>query len=340
MTLVIRALVDGLRRVATAPMLWLGVYGLTLAAALPMGLVLHESITTHLGVSTVADSVAEGFDTGWWGEYQHAVSGIARTLVPEVIGFAAVLSNLSSVADGELPSGAIAWLIVVYVAAWAFLVGGIIDRLARQRRVGSAGFFAACGVYFWRFTRLALLVGGVYWMLFSVIHPWLFEDLYTAMTFDATAERGAAIVQFSLYGLFGALLLAVTLIVDYAKIRVVIEDRRSMIGAVVASLRFVRRRLAAVIGLYLLNVLIFAIVLLAYAISVPGAGTTGAAVWLGFAIGQAYIAARIFTKLAFYASQTAYFQSELAHSRYVARPQPQWPVSPMVEAIGAPPREP
>ena len=339
MTLVIRAWVDGLRRVATAPMLWLGVYGLTLAATLPMGYVLHESITTHLGASTVSTSVAEGFDAGWWGEYQQSASGIARTLVPEVIGFAAVLANLSSVADGELPRGAVAGLVVVYIAAWAFLVGGIIDRLARQRRVASAGFFAACGVYFWRFTRLALLVGSVYWLLFAVVHPWLFGDLYTAMTLDTTAERNAAIVQFSLYGVFGGLLFAVTLIFDYAKIRAVVEDRRSMIGAVAASLRFVRRRLATVIGLYLLNVLLFAAVLLAYAVSAPGAGTTGTTVWLGFGIGQAYVAARLFTKLAFYASQTAYFQSELAHARYVARPQPQWSMSPMAEAISAPPHE-
>lgn len=335
----VRSFLDGLRRVATAPMLLLGVYGLTLAAALPMGFVLHESITTHLGASTVAASLAEGFDAGWWGEYQQAARGIGQTLVPEVIGFAAVLSNVSTVADGELPSGAVAGLAVVYLAAWAFLAGGIIDRLARQRRVASAGFFAACGVYFWRFARLAVLVGAVYWLLFAVVHPWLFGDLYTAMTRDATVERSAAVVRFSLYGLFGLLLLAVTLVFDYAKIRAVVEDRRSMIGAVVASLRFVRRRPAAVIGLYVLNVLLFAAVLVAYAGSAPGAGTTGAAVWLGFAVGQAYVAARLFTKLVFYASQTAYFQRELAHARYVARPQPQWPASPMAEAIGAPPPE-
>ena len=38
-------------------------------------------------------------------------------------------------------------------------------------------------------------------------------------------------------------------------------------------------------------------------------------------------------KLVFYASQTAYFQSQLAHAEYVAAPRPVWPDSPAAEAV-------
>ena len=333
-----RLWLDGLQRVARAPLLCLGVYALTCLTTLPMAFVLHNTITTHLGTSLVANSVSQEFNTGWWEEFRFATEGgIVATFGPEVIGFAAPLSNFSRFADADFPHGAIASAIVLYLTAWAFFLGGILDRLARQRQITSAGFIAACGVYFWRFARLGLLIIATYWVLFTIIHPWLFQDLYSALTHDSTVERDAAIVQFSLYLIFGILLVAVTLVFDYAKVRVVVEDRRSMLSAVFASTRFVKRRLIATVHLYLLNALGFLMIIFLYSLVAPGANTSGFTVWLGFAISQVYIAARLFAKLTLYASQTSYFQSELAHATYVAGPQRQWLPSPMVEALAPPP---
>jgi hypothetical protein len=42
---------------------------------------------------------------------------------------------------------------------------------------------------------------------------------------------------------------------------------------------------------------------------------------------------RHYVKLLFYASQTAYFQSQLAHAAYTAAPAVVWPDSPAAEAI-------
>ena len=54
---------------------------------------------------------------------------------------------------------------VAGVAAWTFLAGGILDRLARQRRTGGPAFFAACRHHFWPLARLAALAGAMYWFL-------------------------------------------------------------------------------------------------------------------------------------------------------------------------------
>ena len=330
--------IDGVRRVAAAPMLVLGMYAVTLAATLPAALVLRGAIADHLGSSTVAAAAADGFDAGWWAEFDEDATGLARTFGPWVIGFAAPLFNLSALADNRPPPGAVAALFVAYVAAWAFLVGGVIDRLARQRRLRTAGFLAACGVYFWRLVRLALLAGVAHVLLLGVLHPWLFGYLAGVLTRDVTVERDAAVVTFVLYGLYGAVFAGVGVVFDYARIRAIVEDRLSMLGALLAALRFIRRRPAAVAGLWLLNAALFVLVLAAYALAAPGATTAGAAVWGAFLIGQAYIAARLFAKLVVYASQTAYFQSQLAHATYVARPRPRWPDSPAAEAITGPPR--
>jgi hypothetical protein len=55
--------------------------------------------------------------------------------------------------------------------------------------------------------------------------------------------------------------------------------------------------------------------------------------WLGLLVGELFILARLWTRLLFFASQTAFFQSELAHAEYVAAPLPVWPESPSVEAL-------
>lgn len=330
----VASFLNGIRRVVNAPALLVGVYLVTLAATVPMALALHVSIASHLGNSVAADTAATGVNAEWWEEFGAQATGIERTFTPSIIGFAAVLSNLSAFLDNVPLSGGVAAVAVAYLVVWAFLVGGVIDRLARQRPVLSAGFFSACGIFFFRFCRLAALVGLMYWVLLGPVHSWLLDDLYRSITRDLTVERTAFIVRLTLYVIFGTLLVLINLVVDYAKIRAVVEDRRSMIGALLAALRFARRRPVSTIGLYLLNGTLFLAVLFAYALVAPGAGTTGPSMWGGFLVGQAYVIARLFSKLVFYASQTAFFQSQLAHAGYVAAPRPTWPESPAAEAIG------
>jgi hypothetical protein len=329
-----RALLDGIRRVGKAPTLLIGVYVVTLLTAAPLGIVLRDSIANDLGVSVAAEEAALGANWEWWEEFQSRATGIARTFSPRIVGFAAVLHNQSNLVDGQLPRGEVMLTVVAYLGVWAFLVGGIIDRLARQRRVASVGFFATCGTFFFRFCRLGLLAGVTYWILLGPVHAWLFDDLYALATKDLAVERTAFVIRMALYATFALLLLPVNLVFDYAKVRAVVEDRRSMVGAILAAIRFVRRRPKATVGLYLLNGVLFLIVLALYALLAPGAGTVGPPMWIGVAVGQAYIVARLFTKLVFYASQTAYFQSQLAHSEYAATPSAVWPDSPAAEAVG------
>ena len=108
-----------------------------------------------------------------------------------------------------------------------------------------------------------------------------------------------------------------------------------MLGAAVAALRFVGRNAGAAATLYLVNFVLFLLVIGLYALVAPGAGGLGWSLWLGMAIGQLYILARLWVKLVFWASETALFQGRLAHAGYVARPAPVWPESPSAEAIGS-----
>ena len=133
-----------------------------------------------------------------------------------------------------------------------------------------------------------------------------------------------------LYLSFVSLLVAVNLVADFAKVRAVVEDRRSAISALGAALRFIRRRPARVLALYLLNILAAAVVLRLWLQTAPGAD---APTWLALLGGQLYILARVWAKLAFMASEVVFFQGELAHAGFTAAPEPIWPDSPAVEAI-------
>lgn len=324
---------DGVHRVNRAGLLLAAVWLMTVLISLPMMLVLRGMIAQHLGDSLAADTASTGVNYEWMQEFADQASGVGVTFKPTIIGFGAVLDNLSAFLDVSSRPLVVIAVAAAYIGLWLFIAGGVIDRLARNRAVRANGFFAASGVYFWRFLRLGVLQLVVYGLLFGPVHDFLFDRVYRQATHEMSVERSAFGVRFGLYLIFLVLVGAANVIFDYAKIRAVVEDRRSMLSALGGAIRFVRRNGAA-LGLYLLNVTIFLLCVAAYAVVAPGAGDSGAAVWMGFAIGQAYLLVRLWIKLVFWGSETSLFQARLAHAGYVATPVPTWPDSPAAEAIG------
>jgi hypothetical protein len=324
---------DGWGRLRRAPVLVAATYGLTLLMAIPPALLLREAIARHLGSSLAAEGAASGVNFDWWNEFLAQASGLGQTFTPSVIGFAAVLKNLSAMADSASLAPTLALITAAHLAGSIFLLGGVLDRLARDRATGAHGFFAACGVFLFRFMRLAIVAGAVYAALFVWLHQWLFDDLYVSWTRDVTVERTAFAIRVALYVLFALIVLAVNLLVDYAKIRMVVEDRRSAIGSLIAAWRFIRRQAGAAIALYLLNFVLFLVVLAFYYIVAPGVGGTRTAIVVGFFVSQLYIVLRVVVRLMFASSQIALFQGRLAHAGYTARPAVRWPESPAASAL-------
>jgi hypothetical protein len=194
------------------------------------------------------------------------------------------------------------WL---HAAVMTFLLGGMLDRVARNRATATFGFFGAAGLHFFRFARLAIIATPFYMLLVLLVYP-LFP-------------RGAL----ASYVALAALVVALNTVFDFAKVRMVVEDRRSAIGAVAASLRFLARHPGG-----------------AFTISLIGAALGCATWWLAatFDIGvtaavYAYLLARALLRLIFMASATSFFQGRLAHAGYVARPLATWPESPAADAV-------
>jgi len=330
----LEALTGGMRRVNRAPAILGGMWLLTLAVSLPLALTMRDMLAQHLGASLAADRAAAGVNYDWMQEFADQASGVGVTFKPTIIGFGAVLDNLSGFLDNVPRPIVIISAASAYIVLWMFAAGGILDRYARDRATRAHGFFPPSGVFFFRFLRLGVVQWLVYAALFGLVHPLLFDRFFGRITHDMTVERSAFALRVGFYIAFGIVVAACNLIFDYAKVRAIVEDRRSIVGAISAAVRFVRSNPAA-IGLYAMNAALFVIVVAIYAIVAPGAGSAGASMWIGLAVSQIYIAARLWVKLVFWASEVALFQQRFAHAGYIAAPQPVWPESPAAEAIRA-----
>jgi hypothetical protein len=319
--------------VRRAPAVFVGLCATLTALTAPAAWLVREALTHVFGASLIASDLARGFDLRWWRELSSSAEGLVADVAPSIIGFAAVLRNLSAFTDGAKASGTSSLIVVLWFVAGTVLSGGILDRYARQRTLHAHGFFAACGRLAFRLLRLnvlALLIAATLLWLGGLVA----EPLWTWLTHDLTSER-AAFGWALLFTTLAAIVVALVVIVaDCARVRMVVEDRRSAVFALVAGFRFARRSPGPLIGLYALLLATTLACFAVYAIVAPGATVTGVWVWLGFLVGEVYIAARVFTKLLAYASLTSLFQSQLAHAEYVAQPAPIWPESPAVETLG------
>jgi hypothetical protein len=329
----IRAYRDGLQRVARAPAVAVGLFAAVALLTAPAAALVRDALISTIGSSLVGARLASGFDLLWWQEVRGDAPGLVSDLSPSVIGFAAVLRNLSDLTGWSTASAASWTIVVTWLVVGTFLSGGILDRYARQRALHAHGFFAACGRLWLRLLRLNVLVlllyAGLLWSYRLLAFP-----VWRWATRDLASERAAFAWALALGGLAAVLVFVVTAVADCARVRMVVEDRRSALFAVVAGVRYARRMPATLVTLYGLLVVTSAVVMGLYALVAPGASWAGTWVWVAWAIGELYVAARVLTKLLTYASITSLFQNALAHAGYVAQPVPIWPESPAVETLG------
>src|SRR4029453_18325114 len=124
---------DGVRRVNRAPAILAGMWLLSLLVTLPLTVALRGMLAQHLGQSLAADSAAGGVNYDWMQEFSDQAAGLGVTFRPTILGFGAVLDNLSAFIDNTRRPVVIVAAAAVYIVLWIFVAGGIIDRYARDR---------------------------------------------------------------------------------------------------------------------------------------------------------------------------------------------------------------
>lgn len=286
------------------------VWLLNLGLALPFAWVMAEEIEGAIGPSLVHEDLRRGFDLGWFGEFEAEAEGLAATFSPTLDGAGAFYANLEAWIDAGLfrqPPSIVA-LGVGYALLWAFLLGGVLHRLAGSRFLDDPGFLAASGRTFFPFVRLALLSAVLYYLIYR-LQAWLFH-LVEVSTRDVTVERVVLVYTLLAAAATAALLGIVHLIFDYAKIATVIEGRRSMTMASLRGLGFVLSYPVRSVALAMLVGLLAVALVLLYSFVAPGPGQSSVvAVLAAFALGQLFLAAKLGLRLLLLGSETALFQS-------------------------------
>lgn len=308
----LKAIFVGLWRAVSSPGMILWLWLVNVAVALPLAVLVSESLESSIGASQVHEALTAGFDLDWFDEFHDRAEGLDASFTPTVVGAGAFYNNLEDWVFGglfEMFPGLVA-LGVLYALLWALFVGGILDRFSRPGFFSLSRFFSAGGRFFFRFLRLAVLAAVLYYFVYQ-LSGWLFEKI-GIWTRDVTVERtvliyvllGTAVVVF--------LLTLINAAFDYAKIATFVEDRHSMLLAALRGVRFVLSNPGKTLGFYYTLGIVGLLLLALYAFVAPGAAqSTTTSVALAFIIGQAYLVAKLMLRLAFYGGELAIYQDAL-----------------------------
>ena len=304
-----RALAQGAAQVLRAPHLVVMVAVVTMTMAAPFAAVLGSRLQASLAMQPPISLDETEIDAEWWQEYRAHARGLEATFTPAVVGFAATLDGISAVLDGRRPPLPILLPLLLSMAVWSFLWGGLLRRFAAARAIGARAFVRAGADLAPRFFGIALVAAIIVGVLYVTVHAALFGPVYRFLAPPDAGELSRFLVRALLYVLFLIPLALVSLVADYARAAASLGRGSSVAGAIRSGGTFVRANLRSVASLYLTTAAVFAAITVAYgALEIYGGSEVGG--WRAIAIGQAYILLRLAIRLTTAASGLRLLESD------------------------------
>lgn len=192
--------------------------------------------------------------------------------------------------------------------ASTFLAGAFIGSFTKGYRVTFQEFLMEGARYFGRFFRLSLISLVLLLVLFEwVLDPW--TAAIPSMTANAPSEWTPFVHYMVRNVVVLALLGFITMCFDYAKIRMVVDDRFSALFASWAGVRFVARHAVATSALFILLALTGLVLIVAYALLQGLFQVSGYwSILLLFLLQQAYLAGRLGVRALAYASEAQWYR--------------------------------
>jgi hypothetical protein len=259
--MVLRATAAGLRRAARAWSLGAFLLLLNVLTAALLAVPLAVMLEGDLREREAASGLMYGFDYAWWSHWADTRPGWPSTLAPEILGTGFAFRNVDLLLKGQLPLGLFAArsaeaegaataaapapaldpvLLMLGAGYWllqVLLSGGVLAHLRGPSGQWTfRGLLHGSGFYAGRFLRLALLVLLVDGLVFALnvsFARWVDHRARESVT-DSAAQAW-------LLGRHALLLLAlllVHLVSSYARVIVVLEERRSALLALLSSMAF------------------------------------------------------------------------------------------------------
>lgn len=261
------------------------VLGLNLLVAMFVALPLYYAIVKFTGHSKVATDLLQGFSPDWLLDFRHNNSGWFTRFGQAVLagGLVSLFMN-------------------------ALLAGGMLGALRNPQVVYPArDFFQDVLRYAARLLRLLILGLVCYWVVFWVLNVGL-RGLLERWAERSTNNLWASLIEVSLAVLILAGLFYINLILDFARIRLVLGEEQKVIGAFRGAWRFVRRRFFKCLTVYLVPGLAALALLGLYRLLMPLVPAwTSWGIMVLFLLQQLVMFARYWFRMATWAGEWALF---------------------------------
>jgi hypothetical protein len=222
---------------------------------------------------------------------------------------------------GLSPRGAVggAMLLgILYAVVVLFLAGGILESYYTDRKLPTGEFFAACGKYFWRFVRLALLF--LLAMVPAIILGAVVNKVSGRLASEAASATLGFWVQVAGLGIVFLLALAVRLCFDLAQIETLAESERAVRRSLRRAFGYTFRNLPGllwmVLRIYVVGCALTAVALWVWVRLVP-AQRAGTSILLGELVALSWLACGLWRR----AAETVWYQQRVAILR-VPAPEP------------------
>lgn len=305
---------------------WLVNVTLTLTVALPM----LSQLDTALKGTVLEERLLEKVEPNWFQTFQRdqEANPLARFFDYSMFGIAPFLNHYEAYLAGIFVKNVARFLMdlffsfsvsaqylnilsilaFAYLLSSTFLAGGFVGIYAKTYRVTFPEFLMEGAKYFGRFFRLSLLSLIVYYLLFNFLVDW-----WTGSIPRWTAEEPSEMTPFIYYMIKNVVVILIvgfiTICFDYAKIRMVVDDRISALFAVAAAVKFAARHVWKVSGVYLGLNLVGVLFVAVYGFLERQIPQTGYwTILLVFLFQQIYMLSRFWLKASFYATQTDLYQ--------------------------------
>jgi hypothetical protein len=272
--------------------------GLAALATLPI----YQGIMRFTSHSLVSRELAQAFSYDWLTDFSYNSPG-SLDRYAALIGYVGLLAILVN----------------------TVLAGGVLPRFrAPDQHYSLGGFFRDSARYAWRLLRLMVIGLVCYWLVFKLVNQKL-GDAVGRWTRDSMDDRRVFLARLAVTVLVLLGLAFVNLVMDYARVKLVLEEGTSAVEAFLGSLGFSLSRLRKAATVYLLPSLCGLALLGIYRLIVPwhlidtsvakASQLTG---WLGrsyepatlallFIIQQAVMFGRYWFRVATWAGEWAYY---------------------------------
>jgi hypothetical protein len=198
---------------------------INIALAWVAGVPLRARLSDVTAHSLNADRLINGFDYSAYSE---------------------LTSNPDLAYGARLPESGVA--VLVYFVFALFMTGGILEAYAADRKLTIGEFFQACGIFFWRWFRLLLVMLIVLVPIVAVSHA-LFHWSGRLML-NSVNEKTGYWTGLGVFLLTTFVMMVVRLWFDLAQVRTVADDERGMLRMAVRSLKFTFVNFGSLFWLY------------------------------------------------------------------------------------------